>query len=77
LHSHGRVVGVDPDRLGILDRAEGAGWSWLVAVGDAFHHYLLELLELSRVGDSGGELEVLPSACVGLLEGAAHRDDAI
>jgi hypothetical protein len=33
--------------------------------------------ELGRVGDGGGELEVLSSAGVRLLEVAAHHDDVV
>jgi hypothetical protein len=46
-------------------------------VGSILHHHFVKPSELGGVGDDGGELEVLLSAGVCLLEGAAHRDDAV
>jgi hypothetical protein len=76
-HGLGWVVGVDTDRLGVLGRGEGAGRSWLVGVRGSLCHRPTKVLELGGVGDGGGELEVLATAGVRLLEGAVDCDDAV
>jgi hypothetical protein len=77
MHGLGWVIGVDLDRLGVMNRAEGAERGWLIATGSSLLHHPAKLLELSGVGDVGGKLEVLATAGVHLLEGAAHRNDAV
>jgi hypothetical protein len=77
LHGIGRVTGVDTDRLGVL-----IGRKALDEVGSLVSGALSvigrkALDEVSRVGDGGGVLEVLTTAGVRLLEGAADCDDAI
>jgi hypothetical protein len=56
---------------------EGAGRSRLVGVRGALYHRPAKLLELGRVGDGGGELEVLTTVGVRLLERAADHDDTV
>jgi hypothetical protein len=68
---------VDANRLGVLGRAESTGRSRLVGVGGMLRHRLAKLLELSGVGDGGGELEMLATSGACLLEGAANRDDTV
>jgi hypothetical protein len=70
-HGLGRVIGVDPDCLGLLGWVEGAGRGWLVVVGSGLHHCLMEPLELSGVGDGRGKLKVL--ATTGVLSDPGLR----